>query len=174
MTYAGTAIGAQAFVGGQERFRHGADAAGRMRNIGALVGAAKRGHPGAKMRLFYEHLRLHPSYYLAAQSIGKRLAAKDPAAEAAAKELLGKAKEGNLSAINTCKAIGVVMKYEHMLPKGTEGPYGMPVIGFLPAASTFAGKLIRLALSPIAWTLGKAGQIVHWGGDKLTSVSHAL
>lgn len=144
--------------------------------VGPAATPAQRAHAAHwHMRRFYNHLRLHPSYYLAAKSVGKRVAAGDPAAKAAVQDLMTRAAAGDYAAINTCKAIGVVMKFEHMIPKGTTtGPYGLTVSGLLPAATSTAGKLLRFVLSPAAWALGVAGQAAHWGGNQFANLSRAL
>lgn len=133
--------------------------------------------PHFRMRRFYTHLRMHPSYYANAASVAKRLVAKDPSAETAVKDLLAKAGSGSLPAINALKAIGVVIHFEHMLPPGSKtGPYGVPMVsgGLLPAASSAVGKLLRFALSPVAWALNVAGSAAHWAGAQSQNLSRAL
>lgn len=136
------------------------------------IGAEKEAHFHQKR--FYNHLRMHPSYYLAAQSVAKRLAAKDPQATADMKKILEQANAGSFSAINTAKAVGVVLKFEHMIPGGGTGPYGLSISGLLPAAGSAAGKFVRLVLSPAAWALGAVGQLSHWTGNQFGKLSHAL
>jgi hypothetical protein len=143
-------------------------------------GSFNRGGPivaGAEVvfhhqKRFYNHLRMHPSYYANACAVAKRLAANDPSAIEAMKAVLVKANLGDQSAINTAKAVGVVMKFEHMA--GSKGPYGLSVSGLLPAAGSAAGKFVRLVLSPVAWALGTSGQLAHWTGNQFGKLSRAL
>lgn len=136
----------------------------------AAAHARMQAHAHYRMRCFYNHLRMHPSYYMAAKNFAKRYAAGDPAAKASANSLIAQAQGGDLRALNTSRAIACVLKFEHMLPKGSR----FSVSGFLPAASSTAGHFVRLVLSPAAWVLGKAGGLSHWAGDQFASLSRAL
>ncbi len=116
---------------------------------------------------FYQHLCKHPNAHLAAKSFAKKIAAKDPQAVAALKELAANAKTDEKAA-NALRIIAVTFKFE---PPTT----GTMIAGGIPAeAGHVVLKTLKFALSPAAWALSSAGKVFHWSGQQLQHLSHAI
>lgn len=138
---------------------------------GANFGAEGQVKHYVRMKLFYQHLLMHPSFYLPAQRFAKKIAANDADAQKTLAALMAQASAGDRAASNTCRCIAVVMKFENMVPKKGAGAM---VSGALPSLVGIGQKLVKFALSPVAWALGATGRGAHWAGNTLTNLGHAL
>ena len=114
----------------------------------------------------YEHLKQHPGAYAAARSFAARLVAKDAGAAAELATLKAKCKAGDPKACHAIRAVCVVVKFEH--------PGSNIFAGGLPAIASAGGKVIKVALTPVAWTLKSGGSAFHWAGSQLRKLSHVI
>jgi hypothetical protein len=119
--------------------------------------------PDQAQKQMYEALKKRPGAYRAACSFAAKIEAKDPQALAALRDLAARAATDERAA-NSLRIIAVTIKYEH----------GSMIAGALPHIATAGGKLIRLVLTPAAWTLSNGGKVFHWAGRQLQSLSHAI
>lgn len=117
-----------------------------------------------KQARFYRHLRMHPKAHKAAVAFAKKIVAKDPAAIALLKELAAKSGTDE-SAANALRIIAVTVKYEFPDADANIMAGGIASAG---------GKVLKLALSPIAWTVSTAGHAFKWAGSQLQHLSHAV
>jgi hypothetical protein len=104
-------------------------------------------------------------FYHSAHKFAERLHKKEPKAIAKFKKLAACA-ETDEACKKAYHAVCVVYKKEFK-----EEPV---FAGGLPAIASTAGKITKLALSPVAFVLQNGGKAVQWAGSQIRHLSHII